>query len=55
MPSQTRLVLERCYFNRMKYQEVADELDITPRMVKRHVSNALSALREAFRKKKEGE
>ncbi|MCI1648707.1 MAG: RNA polymerase sigma-70 factor [Bacteroides sp.] len=46
MPTRTRFVLEQCYFNNKKYQEVAEVLGITSSAVKKHIMKALSILRE---------
>lgn len=45
LPALTRDVLIRCYYQHKKYAEVAEELNITQRMVKRHIVNALAKLR----------
>lgn len=49
LPDKTRLVLEHCYLEGMKYKEVALKMDISPGMVHKHVSKALTALRKKFR------
>lgn len=46
LPPRTRFVLEQCYFNNKKYQEVAEILDITSSAVKKHIMKALAILRE---------
>ena len=46
LPPRTRFVLEQCYFNNKKYQEVAEILDVTSSAVKKHIMKALSILRE---------
>ena len=38
---QTRHIMEECYFNRKKYAEVAEMLNISPSAVKKHVMKAL--------------
>lgn len=48
LPELTQQVLKLCYYKHMKHAEAAETLDITPRMVKRHISNALSKLREYY-------
>lgn len=45
---QTRHILEECYFNRKKYAEVAEALDISTNAVKKHIMKALRLLREEF-------
>ena len=45
---QTRHIMEECYFNRKKYAEVAEMLNISPSAVKKHVMKALRLLREEF-------
>lgn len=52
LPELTQQVLKLCYFKHMKQAEAAEELNITPKMVKRHISNALSKLREINRVQK---
>lgn len=49
LPQLTRDILVRCYYHHKKYAEVAEELNITHRMVKRHIMNALSKLRLGVR------
>lgn len=49
---QTRLVLQECYINRKKYKEVADDLEISPNTVKKHIVKALKKIREEISKKK---
>ncbi len=46
MPSQTSLVFKKCFFDRKKYKEVSDELDISVNTVHYHIKNALSILRK---------
>ncbi len=48
MPSRTRYVLEECYFNKKKYREVAEVLEITTDGVKKHIMKALKMLRDEF-------
>lgn len=48
LPEMTQNVMRLCYFKRMTYNETAEMLGITPRMVKRHISNALARLRERY-------
>lgn len=47
----TRHILEECYVKRKKYQEVADELDISVSAVRKHIVKALSVIRSEFAKK----
>lgn len=49
---QTRHILEECYFNRKKYAEVAEVLNISTNAVKKHIMKALRLLREEFHIKK---
>lgn len=46
LPPLTRDILRRHYYLRATYNAIAEDLDITPRMVKRHISTALDKLRE---------
>lgn len=46
LPEMTRDILRRHYYAREKYNDIAQALDITPRMVKRHIATALAKLRE---------
>jgi|WetSurMetagenome_2_1015567.scaffolds.fasta_scaffold19162_3 RNA polymerase sigma-70 factor (family 1) len=48
MTSRTRYILEECYFRHKKYKEVADDLGITTDGIKKHITKALSLLREHF-------
>lgn len=48
LPQQTRRVMEECFFNRKKYDEVAEILKISSSAVKKHVMKALRLLREEF-------
>ena len=45
LPPLPRRVLEMCYFERKRYQEVADELQISTSYVKKLIMKALSLLR----------
>ena len=45
MPERTRHIFEACYLHRRKYQEVAEELDISASTVKKHIIKALKELR----------
>ena len=51
LTAHTRLILEECYVRRKKYQEVADELNISVSAVRKHIVKALSVLRKEFAKK----
>lgn len=42
---QTQKILKLCYFRGMKYREVAEELDISISAVRKHIVQALKALR----------
>lgn len=46
LPELTREILRRHYYKREKYADIAVALNITPRMVKRHIATALQKLRE---------
>lgn len=48
LPELTQSVLRLCYYKRMTYSQTAEALGITPRMVKRHITNALARLREKY-------
>lgn len=48
LPRQTRRVMEECFFNQKKYDEVAEILKISSSAVKKHVMKALRLLREEF-------
>ena len=45
-------ILKMCYLKRMKYAEVAEQLDISPSTVKKHIMKALKILRELYKDKK---
>lgn len=51
LTAHTRHILEECYIRRKKYQEVADELDISVSAVRKHIVKALAVLRNEFAKK----
>ena len=42
----TRHILEECYIQRKKYQEVAEELNISVSAVRKHIVKALQVIRE---------
>lgn len=55
LTAHTRHILEECYMRRKKYQEVADELNISVSAVRKHIVKALAVIRSEFEKKnKEG-
>ena len=45
LPELTQHVLTLCYYNHKTHAEAAAQLDITPRMVKRHIQTALAKIR----------
>lgn len=53
LPSQTRRILELCYLQQKKYAEVAEELNISPDTVKKHIMKALKLLKELYNYEKE--
>lgn len=52
LPDYTKHILELCYFQRMKYSEVAETLEISPDTVKKHIVKALKLLRSIYNEKK---
>ena len=50
LPSQCQKVFLLNRFENKRYQEIADELDISPKTVEVHISKALKILREALQK-----
>jgi len=48
LPEKCRQVFEMSRYRQMKYQEIADELDISPKTVEAHMSKALKSLKEAL-------
>lgn len=46
LTTHTKHILEECYFHRKKYQEVADELNISVSAVRKHIVKALKVIRE---------
>ena len=53
LPSQTRRILELCYLQQKKYAEIAEELNISPDTVKKHIMKALKLLKELYNCEKE--
>lgn len=51
LPSTTKRILEACYIEQKKYKEVAEEMNISMSTVKKHLTKALSLLREKITKK----
>lgn len=49
LTEQTRRILRMCYDERLTYREVAERLGISTQAVNKHISQALSKLRERFR------
>ena len=47
----TRHILEECYIQRKKYQEVAEDLNISVSAVRKHIVKALQVIREECAKK----
>lgn len=52
LPEPTCTILRSCYWEKKTYQQVADELGISPDTVKKHISKALRTLREAILKRR---
>lgn len=52
LPEPTCTILRCCYWEKKTYQQVAEQLGISPDTVKKHISKALRLLREAMRKEK---
>lgn len=48
LPAQTQNVFRACFLEDKKYQEAADELNISVNTVKTHIKKALRLLRESF-------
>ena len=48
LPEKCRLVFEMSRYRNMKYQEIAEELDISAKTVEAHMSKALKTLRKAL-------
>lgn len=55
MSPQTQLILERHYYHHKTYQEIADELQVNHRLVKRRIAEALTTFRNLFNKNKDQE
>lgn len=49
--SQTRLIFEQCYFNGLKYKEVAEAMNLSEAAVHKHMVKAFAILREKFNNK----
>lgn len=47
----TCTILRLCYFERLTYQQAANQLGISPNTVKKHISKALAILRERIQRK----
>ncbi|MEE1946042.1 RNA polymerase sigma-70 factor [Pedobacter sp. KR3-3] len=52
LPPQCKKVFKLNRFEKLKYREIADLLDISERTVENHIANALKILREALLDKK---
>ena len=50
LPEPTCTVLRLCYWEKKTYQQVAEQLGISPDTVKKHISKALQLLREEMNK-----
>lgn len=48
MPPRTKFVIEQCYFEDKKYQEVAEILGLSRDGVRKNIMKGLSMLRNAF-------
>ncbi len=48
LPGQTKVVFKKCFLDGRKYQEAADELNISINTVKTHINKALKLLRSRF-------
>jgi len=48
LPEKCRQVFEMSRYNGMKYKEIAEELDISPKTVEAHMSKAIKTLREGL-------
>lgn len=48
LPEQTKIVFKKCFLDGKKYQETADELNISINTVKTHITKALRLLRGEF-------
>ena len=49
LPEKCRMVFEMSRFQKMKYREIAEELDISQKTVEAHMSKAMKILREALK------
>ena len=50
LPEPTCTILRLCYWEKKTYQQVAEQLGISPDTVKKHISKALRMLREEMNK-----
>ena len=50
LPEPTCTILRLCYWEKRTYQQVAEQLGISPDTVKKHISKALRMLREEMNK-----
>lgn len=48
MPDKTRFIFQQCYFQDMKYDEVAEILGLSRDGVRKHIMKALSMIRKVF-------
>jgi RNA polymerase sigma-70 factor (family 1) len=48
LPPFTRHILDECYLNGKTYNQVAEELNISPSTVKKHISKSLKILKDIF-------
>jgi RNA polymerase sigma-70 factor (ECF subfamily) len=53
LPSQCKKVFKLNRFDRLKYREIADQLNLSERTVENHISNALKVLRAAMLSKEQ--
>lgn len=51
LPPKTRLVLQECFYNKKRYKEVADELEVSVSAIHKHIMKALRTLREGVKNK----
>lgn len=48
LPPKSRHVMEQCYYHRLSYKQVAEEMGITTDGVKKHIVKSMSLLRAHF-------